>query len=686
MGRASTMSGRVWRAAVVLGLFTAGLGIAESSTASAADPPPDRSPDRSGGQQAIDRLSSRLVGVAAEHGMSPAQLRSRLLTDRTLFVDGSDQLLYVDPARAPGAPDASPLDPSIADADTFLLHSRPGANKVLFIDFDGQSLSGTAWNQSTGGTCYAEPYDTDGAPGSFSTAELAVVQSVWKRVAEDYAPLDVDVTTQDPGYDAINRSASTDLVFGTRLLVTKSVSPCPNGKTLYASVCAGGCGGVAYVGVYDSTGATHDYYQPALVFQNGVSGAKNIAEAASHEVGHNAGLGHDGTSTSSYYQGHGSWAPIMGVGYSRAIVQWSRGEYTGANNTEDDFVVMGSNGLGVRGDDHGNDAANATALSGTVVAVDGVISTRTDLDAFTFGTGAGPVSFTVSPALTSPNLDVRLELRDSLGALVDFSDPASGSTGSDASTGMGASISTSLAAGTYTLLVDGVGYANPSNTGYSDYGSLGNYRLTGSTVGTDGAPPIAVVSATPTSGTAPVTVAFVGSGSSDPEGGALTYAWSFGDGAGASNLADPTYTYTSPGTYTATLTVTDPTGLSSSASVVVTVSVPTPRIDVAAIGVTGTQGSRVNATATVTVRDASGVLSSGVKVTGKWYAGATLLSTRSSTTTTSGVATLKTGNVRAASGTAMTFCVTALVKSGLPWDITLFAPVTEPDCATWTVP
>ncbi|HEY0472960.1 MAG TPA: carbohydrate-binding protein [Kribbella sp.] len=89
--------------------------------------------------------------------------------------------------------------------------------------------------------------------------------------------------------------------------------------------------------------------------------------------------------------------------------------------------------------------------------------------------------------------------------------------------------------------------------------------------------PIAKASANPTSGGRPLTVAFSSAGSSDPEGGALTYRWTFGDG-GTSTQANPTYTFNTAGTYTATLTVTDPAGLTGSANVQISVGNTAPTI------------------------------------------------------------------------------------------------------------
>jgi len=75
-------------------------------------------------------------------------------------------------------------------------------------------------------------------------------------------------------------------------------------------------------------------------------------------------------------------------------------------------------------------------------------------------------------------------------------------------------------------------------------------------------PPTAVMTATPSSGTAPLTVSFDGSLSTDPDGTVSSWDWSFGDGSSGTGPAI-THLYSTPGTFTASLTVTDDGGASS---------------------------------------------------------------------------------------------------------------------------
>jgi glucose/arabinose dehydrogenase len=110
-------------------------------------------------------------------------------------------------------------------------------------------------------------------------------------------------------------------------------------------------------------------------------------------------------------------------------------------------------------------------------------------------------------------------------------------------------------------------------------------------------PPVADATATPTTGNAPLTVTFNGSGSSDPDGDPLSYAWDL-DGDGAfddATSAQTTYTYTTDGTRTASLRVTDSQGASGTDSVVITVgnTAPTATITAPAAGTTWKVGDTI---------------------------------------------------------------------------------------------
>lgn len=398
--------------------------------------------------------------------------------------------------------EADPTLEGINPTDTFKLHSKPGAANVVYVNFKGHTISGTAWN-SSGNSYQAMPFNKDSDSSTFSTAERIDIAEIWHRIAEDLAPFDIDVTTEKP------------VAFGPKtghILVTRdsdaSGVPMPHD----------GAGGVAYVGVWGSS--NYQYYQPALVYYNNLASASYyIAEASSHELGHNLALSHDGTSSVGYYSGHGSgltsWGAIMGVGYYTNVTQWSKGEYPDANNNQDDLAII-SQRLQYRLDDHGNDQASATALlvdaDGNIASSDpefdplnirldnkGVIENRSDTDVFFFDTASGEINLNITPAWKAytrsskrgANLDIQATITDADGIVV--VDDVLDNTDSI--------ITGNITAGRYYLEITGVGNAVSP---YSDYGSLGQYYISGNVVPTndDTTPPTPAIMAWSTPPTA----------------------------------------------------------------------------------------------------------------------------------------------------------------------------------------
>jgi len=95
--------------------------------------------------------------------------------------------------------------------------------------------------------------------------------------------------------------------------------------------------------------------------------------------------------------------------------------------------------------------------------------------------------------------------------------------------------------------------------------------------------PVARASASPTTGAAPLTVQFDGTGSTDPDGDPLTYSWDLnGDGAfGDSTSATPTFTYSQNGRFDAKLQVSDGRGGVGTAQVTILVGAGGPSATIA---------------------------------------------------------------------------------------------------------
>jgi PKD repeat protein len=134
----------------------------------------------------------------------------------------------------------------------------------------------------------------------------------------------------------------------------------------------------------------------------------------------------------------------------------------------------------------------------------------------------------------------------------------------DSTTGTGATpMHAYTAAGTYTVSLT-----------VTDTSNLTSTATTSATITAQ--PPVANAGG-PYTGLPGVAVNFNGSGSTDPQGEALTYAWSFGDSTTGTG-ATPMHTYTAAGTYTVSLTVADTSSLTSTATTSATISAPGPVI------------------------------------------------------------------------------------------------------------
>lgn len=344
-----------------------------------------------------------------------------------------------------------------------VLNSLAGAPVTLYLDFNGHTESDASWI-GTGSPIVTPAFDNDNDATTFSDEELRRIEEIWYRVSEDYAPLNINVSTVEPA--AIRDFESVRVVLGG--------NGAWNGEP---------SGGVSLVNSFSSNQSNTCFvFTDNLVDETGKGAPNFSAMNASHEAGHTFGLVHhsqynsSGQKTREYDPGDLRLGPIMGAAFYSERSTWNNGPSNiSATTMQDDLVVLtraGNQTVQFRIDDIGSTTSAATTISAlaTVSSVFGLIERNDDVDFFRFETTGGLLSISAEGLNLrriygnqdlnfGTNLDVVLKLYNAGGTLLRSANPADS---------IFATMTEPLTSGTYYIAVSGTG----------EYGALGQYTLT----------------------------------------------------------------------------------------------------------------------------------------------------------------------------------------------------------------
>lgn len=239
-------------------------------------------------------------------------------------VDNSGELFYVEEGLVVDVvlvlDDVLVIFMVLFDIDVFKLYFNLFVDNIIFFDFDGGVFSGRVWGV---GVYYdIQFFDLDGNFISFNDIEWVCIYEIWMWIVDDFVVFNVNVIIE-----VLDE-------FGFNIGWLLFIKDCDkNGNVMFSQ----GVGGVVYIGVWGRS--NYIYYQFVLVYYNQLGGGVVIymVEVGFYEMGYNFGLVYDGIFMISYFCGLGrdsdllSWVLIMGVGYNKNVIQWSKGDYLDVN-------------------------------------------------------------------------------------------------------------------------------------------------------------------------------------------------------------------------------------------------------------------------------------------------------------------------------------------------------------------
>lgn len=310
--------------------------------------------------------------------------------------------------------------------DLTQLESKPGSQYVMFLDmravFNGKN------------------------PKYISHEEM---YKAWQGTATAFCPFDVNVTTNVDVYNAANVINTCIALF------------------------------------IDADGRSHAYLnsfgttKTSSLYRNGTGEAYALTLA--HEIGHQYGLIHDGGQPGGeYYEGipEYDWNSYMGNFWYTKFNQWSKGEYKGANNQQDDLVDI-TNYTPYRNDDNTTSKELIFDQGSGKISIEnniGLIERNTDEDVFTLDISTiGIANLKIETTEYLTMLDIEARIVDPNGNII---------AKSNASKERHAEFNSIPLAipGTYQLIIKGGAEGTPQQ-GFSNYGSLGMYGISGEVAG-----------------------------------------------------------------------------------------------------------------------------------------------------------------------------------------------------------